>query len=340
MPPIHSECHIRRNSREQTARLSFLSLFLSLSRALFLDLDLLGEIFPLTDPSLSSTSPPSLLHPTSTGASPAPHLDPSTAGFRGFDPLGLSANKDLQKWMVEGELTNGRWAMAAVAGILFTDLFGLGDWWTAGAKPTSIPIPTLLAIQVAVFAFLEAKRFESWKKTGYGGFAGIAPFDPLGMDSPEMREKEIRNGRLAMLAFLGFSSVAAVRGLGPIEALKLHLGNPNVENIYTTKVRVRNFVLKFFFSLGGGGRVFFQTTKGRRALSPAKSSLGPGAAGPGDRPSGLFSRLLFLSFSCLKKNNKQKGRARVHARGLRRLDHADALRGAQDAHGQDQEGAL
>ena len=150
--------------------------------------------------------------------------------------MGLAANKDLQKWMVEGELTNGRWAMAAVAGILFTDLFGLGDWWTAGAKPTPIPLTTLVAIQTAVFAFLEAKRYESWKKTGYGGVAGIAPFDPLGMDSPEMREKEIRNGRLAMLAFLGFSSVAAVRGLGPIEALKLHLGNPNVENIYTTKV--------------------------------------------------------------------------------------------------------
>jgi len=126
--------------------------------------------------------------------------------------------------------------MAAVAGILFTDLFGLGDWWTAGAKETSIPLPTLVAIEVAVFAFLEGKRFESWKKTGYGGVAGIAPFDPLGMDSPEMREKEVKNGRLAMLAFLGFSSVAAVRGLGPIEALKLHLGNPVVENIYTTKV--------------------------------------------------------------------------------------------------------
>lgn len=126
--------------------------------------------------------------------------------------------------------------MAAVAGILFTDLFGLGDWWTAGANPTPIPLTTLVGIEVAVFAFLEGKRFESWKKTGYGGVAGIAPFDPLGMDSPEMREKEVKNGRLAMLAFLGFSSVAAIRGLGPIEALKLHLGNPTVENIYTTKV--------------------------------------------------------------------------------------------------------
>ena len=119
----------------------------------------------------------------------------------------------------EAELTNGRWAMAAVAGILFTDLFGLGDWWTAGAKPTPLPLSTLVGIQTAVFAFLEAKRYEAFKKNGPGlsGAAGIAPFDPMGMDSPEMRVKEIKNARLAMLAFLGFASVAAVRGLVSVE---------------------------------------------------------------------------------------------------------------------------
>lgn len=134
--------------------------------------------------------------------------------------------------MAEAELTNGRWAMAAVAGILFTDLFGLGDWWTSGVMPT----PQLLAGQVAVFAFLEGKRYESWKKTGFGGVAGIAPFDPMGMDSPEMRVKEVKNARLAMVAFLGFASVAAVRGEGPLEALKEHLANPKSANIYNTPV--------------------------------------------------------------------------------------------------------
>ena len=253
MPLRHSECSEKRSAEERKGAhglgLFFFLFFLFLSlelepSAIFSPVDLDRNLFFLShSTSTSSPSlfffviPPPLTSPTPhAGASPAPHLDPSTAGFRGFDPLGLAASKDLQKWLVEGELTNGRWAMAAVVGILFTDLFGLGDWWTAGANPTPIPLPTLLAIEVAVFAFLEGKRFESWKKTGYGGVAGIAPFDPLGMDSPEMREKEVKNGRLAMLAFLGFSSVAAVRGLGPIEALKLHLGNPNVENIYTTKV--------------------------------------------------------------------------------------------------------
>ena len=58
--------------------------------------------------------------------------------------------------------------MAAVAGILFTDLFGLGDWWTAGAKPTGLPLSTLVGVEVAVFAFLEAKRYEAFKKNGPG----------------------------------------------------------------------------------------------------------------------------------------------------------------------------
>ena len=62
------------------------------------------------------------------------------------------------------------------------------------------------------------------------GFLNSFPFDPLGLDSPEMAEKEIRNGRLAMLAFVGFASVYAVRGAGPIEALKEHIANPGYSN--------------------------------------------------------------------------------------------------------------
>lgn len=59
----------------------------------------------------------------------------------GFDPLRLGAtNKEQLKWYREGELYNGRWAMAAVAGILFTDLVGLPKFWEAGAQVGSILI--------------------------------------------------------------------------------------------------------------------------------------------------------------------------------------------------------
>jgi hypothetical protein len=46
--------------------------------------------------------------------------------------------------MQEAELTNARWAMAAVAGILFTDLLGKGNWWEAGAQTYWLDNQTLV----------------------------------------------------------------------------------------------------------------------------------------------------------------------------------------------------
>ncbi len=44
--------------------------------------------------------------------------------YQNTDPLRLGTNPDRLKWFREAELMNGRWAMAAVVGILFTDLVG------------------------------------------------------------------------------------------------------------------------------------------------------------------------------------------------------------------------
>lgn len=154
----------------------------------------------------------------------------------GFDPLRLGANKDVLPYYQEAELTNGRWAMAAVAGILFTDLVGAGDWWTAGAKEYALDTKTQLAVGIPVMAVLEGLRAKGWEKTGESGAFGMHPFDPLGQASPEKRVKEVKNARLAMVAFIGFASQAAVRGLGPIECLKLHLEDPGHNNIFTSSV--------------------------------------------------------------------------------------------------------
>ena len=58
------------------------------------------------------------------------------------------------------------------------------------------------------------------------GLLNQVPFDPLGLRNEDTQEKEIKNGRLAMVAFVGFASQAAVQGKGPIESLKYHLADP------------------------------------------------------------------------------------------------------------------
>mmetsp|Transcript_43680 Transcript_43680/g.130947 ORF Transcript_43680/g.130947 Transcript_43680/m.130947 type:complete len:246 (-) Transcript_43680:100-837(-) len=170
------------------------------------------------------------------GATAPKHLDGSMAGDYGFDPLRLGTNKDTLQWYREAELMNGRWAMAAVAGILFTDAVGLPKFWLAGAESYSIDTTTLALIEVAVIGILEGFRYGNWKKTGAPGVGPIAPFDPMGMASEETKLKELKNGRLAMLAFIGFCSQAAVNGKGPIECLTDHIADPNHVNIYTSSV--------------------------------------------------------------------------------------------------------
>lgn len=175
------------------------------------------------------------------GAEGPKYLDGTMAGDYGFDPLRLGGNPELLPYYQEAELMNGRWAMMAVSGIIFTDLFGLGPWWTAGAQPTAIPFTTLVAIEVVVMAVLESKRISGWKSTGMSGVLSSYPFDPMGMAKDaaaekELKIKEVKNARLAMVAFVGMCSQAAVTGMGPVEGLKAHIADPSNVNIYTSAV--------------------------------------------------------------------------------------------------------
>lgn len=167
------------------------------------------------------------------GAEPPEYLDGTLPGDRGFDPAGLFANPTTRAWLVEGELYNGRVAMLAAAGILLTEAVGLGPWWTAPARAAwPLPYVTGVIVSHAIYSLFELKRVQNFQKYGETGLLNSVPFDPLGFRNDKTRQNEVRNGRLAMLANLGFWSQAATTGKGPLENLKDHIADPTHVNIY------------------------------------------------------------------------------------------------------------
>ena len=76
------------------------------------------------------------------------------------------------------------------------------------------------------------------------GFINAFPFDPAGMNSPDMAVKEVKNGRLAMVAFVCFAVAALVTRQGPIEALSTHLSNPFENNIIGSVANLPNVIGK------------------------------------------------------------------------------------------------
>lgn len=160
------------------------------------------------------------------------HLDGSLPGDSGFDPLNLGASPDRLKWYAEAEKTNGRWAMMAVAGILGQELLGVPvKWFEAGQASYDLPVVAQVPILFLVMGFLETKRYIGFKETGSSGFINSFPFDPVGLNSSKHAVNEVKNGRLAMVAFVGFAVQAVLNRTTPLEALSKHLADPAGKNI-------------------------------------------------------------------------------------------------------------
>ncbi|XWS24243.1 hypothetical protein CRYUN_Cryun28dG0084300 [Craigia yunnanensis] len=198
------------------------------------------------------------------GLDPPPYLDGTLAGDYGFDPLGLGEDPESLKWYVQAELVHARFAMAGVAGILFTDLLrvtgisNLPVWYEAGAvKFEFASTRTLIVVQLLLMGFAETKRYMDFISPGsqakegsfFGleaaleglepGYPGGPLLNPLGLakdikNAHEWKLKEIKNGRLAMIAMLGIFVQAYVTHAGPIDNLVEHLSNPWQKTIVQT----------------------------------------------------------------------------------------------------------
>jgi len=204
------------------------------------------------------------------------YLDGTLAGDTGFDPLGLSSSPEMLKWNTHAELIHCRWAMLGAAGVLFTSIgnaagLGFPEWFDAGKvsiENGAIGFPavkasfgTLLAVQFLLFNWAEVKRWYDIKNPGSqgdGSFFGITDdfkgvengypggkyFDPFGLSRGDpalykkYKENEVRNGRLAMVANLGFWAQYLATGKGPITNLLDHVADPQHVTFATNGVSV------------------------------------------------------------------------------------------------------
>lgn len=168
-------------------------------------------------------------------------LDGSLPADRGFDPLALATDKDRLEWFVAAERYNGHWAMAGVVGILGQEIIGVQPkWFEAGAKEYWLDSLSLTAVEFLLFGALELKRYQGWKETREFGVLTQFPFDPLKLTSEGNRVKEIKNGRLAMVAFVGFAVQALVTRKGPIECFNAHISDPFNENIAANLLKLQD----------------------------------------------------------------------------------------------------
>mmetsp|Transcript_66078 Transcript_66078/g.190681 ORF Transcript_66078/g.190681 Transcript_66078/m.190681 type:complete len:216 (+) Transcript_66078:103-750(+) len=171
---------------------------------------------------------------------------PDTTEFGSiWDPLGLAniGSEETLAWYRHSEIKHGRVAMAAFVG-----------WWAVGAglrlpgdlsfgqSFASIPskgleawdaVPGWGKAQLLLFAGLiefHDELFYSRRSTHYmrGGVPGknMVPglFDPFGLSKNKSaealargRDSEIKNGRLAMIGFMGLYAAATIPGSVPLQ---------------------------------------------------------------------------------------------------------------------------
>lgn len=201
---------------------------------------------------------------------PAPHLTGQLPGDYGFDPLGLSVQQAALERFTEYELLHARWAMLGAVGCLIPELLDLNGvdvgepiWWKVGAAKLSGDITinyagiegfriagkqglaVIALCQLVLMGGPEYARYVGIKSLepvgvflpGEPNYPGGGPFDPLdyakdGATFVDQSVKEIKNGRLAMLAMLGYAAQALATGKGPVENVLDFLADPAHNNIF------------------------------------------------------------------------------------------------------------
>eukprot|EP00191_Tetraselmis_sp_GSL018_P011844 CAMPEP_0177602236 /NCGR_PEP_ID=MMETSP0419_2-20121207/14745_1 /TAXON_ID=582737 /ORGANISM="Tetraselmis sp., Strain GSL018" /LENGTH=341 /DNA_ID=CAMNT_0019095675 /DNA_START=305 /DNA_END=1327 /DNA_ORIENTATION=- len=198
-----------------------------------------------------------------------PHLRGDLPGDYGFDPLGLAVDPAALEKYTEYELLHARWAMLGAVGCLVPEVLDLcgvdiGEpiWWKVGAAKLSGDITinyagiegfriagkqglvVIALCQAVLMGGPEYARYVGIRSLepvgiflpGTKNYPGGQPFDPLRLSDDadgfvDQTVKEVKNGRLAMLAMLGYFAQAAATRDGPVENLLDFLDDPLHNNV-------------------------------------------------------------------------------------------------------------
>mmetsp|Transcript_1881 Transcript_1881/g.2705 ORF Transcript_1881/g.2705 Transcript_1881/m.2705 type:complete len:229 (-) Transcript_1881:231-917(-) len=166
-------------------------------------------------------------------------LDGTLAGDVGFDPFGFAGeDKASLERMREAEIKHSRLAMLAVVGWPLAELWdkkiagflGLSDSLTStGASPSLLNggldkiEPEYWVIVAAIAAIFELDSSATKEEKGKKYTPGDCGFDPLNLFPEDkasqlsMQTKELKHGRIAMMAILGFVVQEALYG-APVTA--------------------------------------------------------------------------------------------------------------------------
>jgi len=180
-------------------------------------------------------------------------------------------------WLAYAEVIHCRFAMLGAAGCLAPEALGkMGVipestglvWFRNGVVPPSGEFDywcdpySLFIGELVLMGFAETRRLMDYRNPGSMGkqyFIGLEsvlggsgdPAYPGGQffnmmnfgskDMDDMKLKEIKNGRLAMIALLGFFVQAMVTGDGPVQNFLDHAASPMGSNMLTN-----------FGKIGGG----------------------------------------------------------------------------------------
>lgn len=199
------------------------------------------------------------------------HLVGEAPADYGYDPLSLGSDRENLDKYFNYEILHARWAMLGALGVVIPELlqyyqgvtFSEPVWWRVGLAKLEgdtldyLGIPGLHiagARGVLIIAVAQVLLMFGPEYARYTGIAALEPlgiflpgdvnypggilFDPLGLTRDpaafeDLKVKEMKNGRLAMVAWLGFFAQAVVTGKGPVENLVDFVASPFQENVIT-----------------------------------------------------------------------------------------------------------